>query len=303
MIDIHCHMAFSKIYSEYFIDGIVKELNNSFEDKEKNNTNWNLVKTLVINVLSDAEGKKLIKQMDEAGIEKSVLLIADLFYNTDEDNNGEKIKWIHKFHYDFLQKYPDRFIIFSGVDPRRGEKGIELFKKSIEEYKFKGLKLYPPCGFEIDDIALTEYYELCRFYHLPVLIHTGPSLKDMYLSKKYPLTIKIIANKFKEVNFILAHSGILYFNEGLELAKEYNNIYLDISGFQKESNNIESIKNKMKILFKEIPKKVIFGSDWPLYNFNISQKKWIRYIKDNCGLTSNDYENLFNENAKKILKL
>ena len=46
---------------------------------------------------------------------------------------------------------------------------MKLFRKSIEQYHFSGFKVYPPCGFEIDDERLFPYYEICDNYRLPVL--------------------------------------------------------------------------------------------------------------------------------------
>ncbi|WP_026882934.1 amidohydrolase family protein [Clostridium akagii] len=302
MIDVHCHMANIKVFSKYFINGIIKDLNDSISIGNDSNVS-DFVKIMSMNVLSDNEGKKIIKQMDDAGIDKSVLLIIDLFYNSAECDGGEKIKQVHEYYLSLLKKYPDRFIVFAGIDPRRGKSGVDLFEKDIKEYNFKGLKLYPPCGFEINDKSLDPYYELCDYYHLPVLIHTGPSLKDMYLSTKYPYTLIEVAKKYKNVNFILAHAGILYYEEGLKLIQNYKNIYLDISGFERVSKNKTEFQEKMKSLFKYAPDKVLFGTDWPLYSFNVTQKTWVNYVKENSGLSDKKLEKLFDTNARKIIDI
>lgn len=302
MIDVHCHMANIKVFSKYFIDGILKDLNKAISIGNDSDVS-DFIRVMAMNMLSDSEGKNIIKQMDDAGIDKSVLLIIDFFYNSEECDGEEKIKIVHEYYSSLLKKYPDRFIVFAGIDPRRGQSGVDLFKKDITEYNFKGLKLYPPCGFEINDKSLEPYYKLCDYYHLPVLIHTGPSLKEMYLSSNYPDTLIETAEKYKNVNFILAHAGILYYEQGLELIRKYKNVYLDISGFEKVQNNKSEFQKKMKGLFKYAPDKVLFGTDWPLYNFNTTQKVWVNYIKENSGLSKKELEKLFDLNARKIIDL
>lgn len=178
-----------------------------------------------------------------------------------------------------------------------------MFKKEIEQFGFKGLKLYPPCGFEIDNKLLTPFYDFCNELHLPVVIHTGPSLKGMINTYGTFKKIKEISGKYKKINFVLAHAGILYIDKIIDDVKQSNNIYVDVSGFQKNSNNMEALKMKFNILQNEIPEKVLYGSDWPLYNFNCSQKKWIEKICTIDSLTDDFKYLLFTKNAENILNL
>jgi predicted TIM-barrel fold metal-dependent hydrolase len=76
----------------------------------------------------------IIGLMDEAGIEKSIIMT----YRDAPDSEGA-LEYIAEA----VQKYPDRLIGYARMNPRRGELSHRLFEKAMEEYGFKGLKLHP----------------------------------------------------------------------------------------------------------------------------------------------------------------
>ncbi|WP_081659269.1 amidohydrolase family protein [Pedobacter glucosidilyticus] len=82
------------------------------------------------------------------------------------------------------RRYPDRLLIFMGVDPRWKNSGKELrdtvaayFNKKIkinnqrEVYPFAGLKMYPSTGFYPFDKNLKETFEWAAENGVPVLSH------------------------------------------------------------------------------------------------------------------------------------
>ncbi len=300
MIDIHAHISSDKLFPKEFINGITDSLIAVLPTEEKNASILNLLNRITLNMLSDHDCSKLIKQADNAGITKTVLLIIDFFYNP-VDQDSSYIEWVHKFHYDILKSQPEKFIVFSGIDPRRGKKGLDLLEKAIKDYGFKGLKLYPPCGFELDDKELYPFYELCGYYKIPVLIHTGPSLSYMKTPINYPDSILKATEEFKEVNFILGHAGILYFDEGIEIAQKRKNLFLDISGFQKELSQLEQLNKKFTQLFEKVPEKVLFGSDWPLFHMNTTQANIVFRLKQLSIMTDKNQELLFIKNPNYII--
>ena len=72
--------------------------------------------------------------MDEAGIDKTVILGLDYEYLF-------KGKISYKEYNDYvaniLKEYPDRFIGFAGIDPRRGKEAIQELERCIGELEFK----------------------------------------------------------------------------------------------------------------------------------------------------------------------
>lgn len=300
MIDIHSHLANCDYFPKFFIDGIVDSMFEKLQQEEQTSDTRGIIENMAKSMLSDNEGKKQIRQAEKAGINKSVLLIVDFFYD-EKNEDSSFLERIHKEHYELHKENADKFIVFSGVDPRR-KNGMQILENSVTEYGFKGLKLYPPCGFELDDKVLDEYYSFCQEKGIPVLTHTGPSLGSMKNTKRLNHSVKNVVAKFKNLKLILAHAGILYIDDAIELGN-YDNVYVDISGFQKELHNTEEVNRKFLSLFDHIPKKVLFGTDWPLFNFNTPQHNWVNRLEQFKGITDYKKELLFEKNAKDILNL
>ena len=68
------------------------------------------------------------------------------------------------------QDYPEIIIPFVAVDPRRKEV-LDIVKKYVEEYNFKGIKIYPRLGFYPSDEALKPIYKYAQEKGLPVMSH------------------------------------------------------------------------------------------------------------------------------------
>jgi uncharacterized protein len=294
IIDVHTHLAFKKIFSPNFLNGITQNIAGSDQLKNK------FLLKVVESTLRDNQGDALVKQMDDAGIAKSVLLIADFGYALGEADLS--IEDIHIIHKHVLNMYPGRFIVFSGVDPRRGQAGYDLFEKYVTRYGFSGLKLYPPCGFELNDPSVYPLYEICSQYGLPVLSHTGPSLDSMRTEKKYPETIFEVSRQFPNIRFILGHGGADFYKMNVEVAKQRENVFLEISTFQNKARK-EELDQRFRYFFDTIPDQIMFGSDWPMFIMSSTPKQLIELINSIKGLSSDELDKLYYKNAEAVLNV
>ncbi|MCU0369895.1 MAG: amidohydrolase [Bacteroidales bacterium] len=139
---------------------------------------------------------------------------------------------------DLKVKYP-QIIAFVHIDPRR--KGfLDLLKKSVEEWGFRGVKIYPPLGYFPYDPDLYPVYDYCVKQKLPVISHCSPynpvhfkgSKKELHhlLSKsKTPIDLKkenrkelcanftnpknweYVLNDFNDLKICLGHFGSAYY--------------------------------------------------------------------------------------------
>lgn len=292
IIDIHTHIAYRQIYSQTFLDEVTKEFLEKGLSKKK-------VNSILNKVLSDFDGDRLIQQMDEAGIEKSVLLCTDFDFK--KNDTPYSVREIHQLCFDQIRKHNDRFIAFAGVSPFRVAEDYSIAAKYIEKYDFKGIKMYPPIGFELTDDKLKRYYELCNEYSLPVLIHTGPSIKGFLQISNFEKDVCFLANTYKKAKFVLAHAAIKDHRTGIRMAVEYENVFLDISSFQSEIHNKTALKERLSESLETIPKKVIFGTDWPMYNFFVSQKSWVSLLEEILPEDEELRARLFYKNAQHVL--
>lgn len=293
IVDVHTHLAYKNIFSNNFLLGIVQTM---FTEDEVRNK---FVEQLVVNSLKDDDGAAFVLKMDEAGIARSVLLIADFGYALGEA--ALSIEEIHLLHHKVLQLFPSRFQVFAGVDPRRGEPGVRLFEKAIREYGFHGLKLYPPCGFELDHPGLYPYYELCSTLGVPVLSHTGPSLARLTTEKNYPATILKVSEQFPNVRFILGHGGGRDWETSVEVALRRPNVSFEISSFHVAAE-MEELKKRFRYFFDRCPDQVLFGSDFPMFAMSCSQKQLVDIIYELDSISAAEKDKLLAGNSRYILK-
>ncbi|SFU54183.1 amidohydrolase family protein [Butyrivibrio sp. M55] len=289
IIDVHTHFADESLFSKKFLNGVV----GSYPEY---NLDMNIINALIKKILSDKFCDKLIKQMDEAGIDKSVLLMADFGYE-------EKLDWNYFFqkHVDVIKKHPNRLMAFWGCDCRRDNRHVDKFEESIKEYGFKGMKVYPPCGFDLTDNRMNDYYEICCYHGIPVLIHTGASNQDMYNDYDYIQQLKVIQEKFPSLKVVMAHLTTDGFEERVEYCKAHKNCYCDVSAFQREYGK-ETLAEKIKVIRDTIPDQVLFGTDWPLYSMMGKQKKWVDYFRDSDLLSDSLKEKIFYKNYEYMME-
>jgi hypothetical protein len=93
--------------------------------------------------MDDIECDKLIKRMDDSGIDATVVNVVD---NVNFGFDNERIMRINGYCSRAAAKHPGRIIPLAGIDPRRPD-APALFRRCIEELNMKGLKWHPDDGY------------------------------------------------------------------------------------------------------------------------------------------------------------
>ncbi len=105
---------------------------------------------------------------------------------------------------------------FVAVDPRNPEHFDELRRRvDLEDHPFRGVKLYPPLGFDpADDALMKKVYPYCIEHDLPVLSHCSRGgVRRTGLSKRaanafaHPEAFKPVLSEFPKLRVCLAHFG------------------------------------------------------------------------------------------------
>jgi uncharacterized protein len=298
VIDFHTHLGCHRIYPERFIEVLLDEDGCVPHPKQlvAQARRW----------LRDDEGTRLIREMDEAGIATSVLLIIDAGLRFGEA--PLTIEQSYALHRRLLERYPGRFVVFAGVDPRRGKRGLELFEQSIVDWGFGGIKLYPPMGFSLDDEGLEPYFALCAEYGLPVLSHSGPSSKGLDNPFASHCHVAKLARRHPELMFVMAHAGHNIGDPEVRKALEAGNVMADLSGFQADARDgrWSDKAHELGWIFQpDFNDLVLFGSDYPLFHFSASianDVERIRSVFDACESTDQRrLENVLWRNAERLL--
>ncbi len=215
--------------------------------------------------------------MDKAGIERAVVLPIDSGLHQKMPLTLTE-KTDH--HADEVADYPN-VITFVGIDPRRGETGLKELERAVTEKGCRGWKMYPPNGFYPDDKEFDPFYELCIDLGIPILIHQGFAPRFKHVKYARPVYVDRVAADFPDLKIILAHVGFPWKDETLMIASKNPNVSVDVSGWQYASTVPMKIYQMVADakLMRVFPNRMLFGSDYPLFESTMSLKNWVEFFK------------------------
>jgi uncharacterized protein len=197
----------------------------------------------------------LVREMDELGITRSVLLPIDFPVLS---HNAETALDVARGN--------DRIVGFGSVHPW----SRHLARKLDAQIALgaRGIKVHPAVQcVRPDDPRAIRLYRLCGERGIPVLWHCGPvgiaPRLGEYLSQ-VRFYEKPIAD-CPRTTFILGHAGALQLDLGVSLQKRYPNVWLETAS--------QSLPGVRTIVERADTSRVLMGSDWPFYHQAISLSK------------------------------
>lgn len=299
IIDAHSH-----IWEEKLISGDLKRLLEALTERFKPDD-----PEQVRNGTID----RLIGEMDEAGIDKTVLLALDVGFVFASDLT---VRDYNDYVANIVREHPDRIIGFAGIDPRRGKEAIGELQRCFD-MGLRGLKLWTLTGFYPDDAAHYPLYEKAAELGIPMLVHTGSGPPGTYMKFNRPVYVDKIAVDFPDSKIIMAHIGAPWVEEAVAIVIKNPNIYVDISAWEPMLKAAPvalcQALAQIKIGAGSL-RQVLFGSDWPLFTPIMSLKEWVEGIQNlempaplqMMGLkdfTDEDKRLLLGDNAAAVLGL
>ncbi len=198
----------------------------------------------------------LIRAMDEAGVERTVL--QGWYWQFPEN-----CAWQNRFYARCVKEHPDRLSAFATLHPGAGRGQTLALVRSAREQGFCGLGELSPHsqGFDVADPVFQSAMELAGELHLPVNLHvTEPQGRPYPGRVDTPLRDFLwLARTFRGTNFILAHwGGCLPLRD--EEAVEAMNLFFDSA-----ASPLLYGPDIWRRFFAVVPpERVLFGSDFPL---------------------------------------
>lgn len=262
---------------------------------------------------------KLIKRMDENGIEKAVILPIENPEETHWYNTSDNVLRVCK-------RYKERLIPFCNVDPRRGlnSENEKFIKNLIEDYAKKGAKGFGEvlANLPFNDKRMKNIYKICGELKLSIVFHLGgvPGKSTIGLTDEIGLPfIEEVLNEFPDTLFV-AHgpgwwaeiSGDVtpeerntYPKGKIEkegkvqyLLKNYPNIYADLSAGS-AYNALTRDKEYGVEFLNNFYEKLLFATD---YLYPEQELPIIDYLK-NLNIAEEKKRRIMSENAREILKI
>lgn len=258
----------------------------------------------------DPTGDVLVKEMDEAGIDLTMIMPLDLGIEFGELKIS--IEGKNKSIADIARKRPRRIQGFFGVDPRR-EHCVELFEKAVREWGMKGLKLDPAAGYYPHDRMVYPLYEKATELDVPILFHTGATIPPFRNKYTHPIYLDDVTLDFPEITIIAAHVSFGWWQQLSFLISKKTNLMADISGWQTiASRDYEMFCRYFRdMLSLGGSENFLFATDGPAFRlYGLGTKWWAELIKNlqanaPSGITFSpgDIDNVLYKNALRVLKI
>ncbi len=229
----------------------------------------------------------LLSDMDEAGVELSVLLGFDCTTAYGWKIPNEAIA-------DLVGKHPDRLSGFASVDPLKGEEAAADLEFAVRELGLKGLKLHPPTQhFYPDDPKVEPTWAKAEELGIPVLLHVGQTFAGGYVKYAQPVNVDAVAADHPDLVIMLAHFGFPRTEEVISLAWTRPNIWIELSGWLPRYIP-PTIWRFSRTMFAD---RTIFGTDYP----GIKPQQWIADFEQ-VDLKPEVKEKILYENARRLLR-
>jgi uncharacterized protein len=234
----------------------------------------------------------LLREMDESGIDKSVVL------NIGWENNEICIE-TNDYILESQSRYPDRIIGFCTIQPNAGDKAIKEMERCIRGGA-RGIGEMRPDKQDFDlsgNNVVAELVGIMVKNNIIFLLHSSEPVGHIYdgKGKVTPDKLYSFILKYPELKIVCAHwgGGLPFYALMPEVDKSLKNVYFDTAAtpflYKPEIiSHVSAITGAGKILF---------GSDYPL----MSPKRVISYI-DSTGVEGDDRMKILGGNAGILLK-
>lgn len=175
-------------------------------------------------------------------------------------------------------KIGNNFFYIAGIHPKYGiKKNIEALEACLKE-GFLGVNISPYIwGIKANAKELYPIYSFCEMNNIVAIVHGSlhyNRYQSMWLGD--PKYMDEIAMNFPNLKLIISHAGNGFGILGLAVAQKHPNIYLEFSALWPNylpEATLQAINTYLK-------NKCLFGTDYPLVDFDRGVKAWIKAIRE-----------------------
>jgi predicted TIM-barrel fold metal-dependent hydrolase len=310
VVDFHAHLGWSYLFApkvdllrrtprtQYLMDCDGHEppceldldvyVNSNFTDSMLRDLRWETIASLLFGsrAASTHTIPNLLAEMDALKVRQTAVLPIAVPLPFSGDPTWYQLDAIERAH------ARARLIPFASVHPQ-DSRAIEKLR-SYHARGVRGVKLHPEMQrFYPDAEEAMGIYAECEKLGLPVIFHAGRSGIEPEFLRPYALIRRLRrpVREFPGVKFVLGHAGARDSAEAAELARQHENVWLELS-----SQGLTRIYE----LYRELGStKLIYGSDWPFYPQAVALAKVLLVTEEDPA----GRERILSGNALALLRL
>lgn len=274
VIDFHTH-----VYPDSMASRVIDALIKSAKD---------------VKAYTDGTLRGLLASMEDAGIDKSVILPV-------ATRKGQ-FDTINKYALEINRTYKN-LVSFGGIHP--DDDDVENKLRFLKDSGFKGIKIHPDyTGTFIDDERYIRIITECAKLGLKVITHAGvdPAFDVIHCPPDRARAVldRVTADTGAEEPFmIFAHLGGMYVHRDVEKYLLGTNCYIDIScSFSSLMSFCDTDDDDVvSVIKRHGADRILFATDCP-WN---GQKAYVEHFKALEGISDTEKEMILYKNAEKIL--
>lgn len=239
---------------------------------------------------------QLLEEMDQAGVEKGVILGQDTHATRNPSFKNYSIR--NDELAGIASRSRDRLVAFAGVDPNAGAGALKELRRSTKKLGTRGLKVHSSANsvYINDRRLMFPLYRYCEENGLPVLIHTGTTgLGDCEIKYSKTELADEVCQEFPDLKVVMAHFGWPWPDVAIAIAVRNPNVFIDVSGWKPRYMPA----GVLPYLNGVLQDRFLFGTDYPM----LRQKQWMDDFEANLRprLKPGVAEKLLSANAKALL--
>jgi len=163
--------------------------------------------------IPDLRPQSIVEVMDRIGISRIVVSHIRCISRDVEFGNAEVLA--------AMRACPGRILGYVALYPFGPKEVADSARRWLAE-GFTGLKVHNANGFPYDDAAYEPAYAMADERRLPVLLHTWGQDKEF-------AQVSALAGRYPQASFLLAHSGCCNEDGYVRVAREHENVYLELA--------------------------------------------------------------------------
>ena len=164
------------------------------------------------------------------------------------------------------KKYPQKFIPWCRINPRKGTAGIAQLEHAVNELGIKGLEVSTfRDELYANDKLYFPLYAKCEELNLPVRIYcTMNYASDKAMDLGRPIYIDDVARNFPQLVIIAGLGGWPWVPELVGLARRHSNVYIDFAAHRPKYLATPGSGFEMLLQFGNtlLQDRILFASSW-----------------------------------------